>query len=233
MPAKNGPTRPSAIEHELRKVCPTGITRGIAITYNWRDKRAAERRHAREIDRQIKCRDKNNNQLCTRCALVDFNSVSVREGGFRLGNICESWMTSFCSLCQLFALKSTAFVEGQLASSCPYYYLKQASNDHLFVANIAFRYNTAKEILSTATTGFIKLSHSNPDAEREPPFIGLPSEKCDFNTISSWLKDCLCTHGDDCFTNTPVSCQIALIDCETSEIVSAQPEWHYVALSYV
>jgi hypothetical protein len=197
--------------------------------------------------------------LCQRCAGIDFGKIIPRRrgtstGAVKLGTASDIAVNPSCSLCLLF---SHNYHQRQFCVDDQVYYLYPFYTSHIYAyrwiygpglqgipKTISFTVVEGRDIQSMLSgnawvmrdtikgTGWISpIATSSTDSGFAGRELG---QKVDFALIKGWLDFCTTNHRETCgIISSRVMLPIRVIDCASRTIMTAAPEWRYVALSYV
>lgn len=193
----------------------------------------------------------DHSSFCTRCKALDVDDVFSHPERIkyyrgkvllRLNRFTDSAMSS-CGLCQL------------LFTICPvrsgHFYLELTAFSSRRTYDPGFRSLTTRqphdsvllgivrrsELQSVFKTGYIaSIPHSGLTAE--PGFrVRVLHSKVDFAILRGWIDFCFTTHGSHRARHDTQSTSreiiLRVIDCHTRNIVAADQDCEYLALSYV
>jgi hypothetical protein len=187
--------------------------------------------------------------LCMRCEAIDFVSIFAkritRPRGHRLlslGNITRSLDISSCPLCRFFARTSLGSNQN--------HNLYAVSSVRAFLVGYNPFQRKLPGLSDTVCLGLFPESDS-PDKRQVPEFIAkscprdvargpqvrvrtLESATIDFDILKGWYAFCRDYHTRLCNSSRPVQTpMLRVIDCALREVIGADDDCSYAALSYV
>ncbi|KAL6709017.1 hypothetical protein ACN47E_002144 [Coniothyrium glycines] len=198
--------------------------------------------YQQEVHNEHMLQSSNGSQytLCQRCREVDIENIwstTKKEAKTELGPI-SSWNPNSCGLCKFFR---DVLMCGRLHNQGT----DVSASYHLYSMHTRNAYSRLLQTLSPRIIVLSDAEHghprnnvpyiaANPGSSSPPRWLRPVPPLIDVNQPKKWLQICSHLHSERCgkLRRDPVP-YLKLIDCKTKEVVWAQANDTYVALSYV